>query len=44
MIITNVLLSCLIIVEFLRLCVEIYSVLPDEDPPLDEEVRKKLYC
>lgn len=43
MIIIEILLSCLVVIEFMKLVVEVKIVMPPEEPPLDEDIRKKLY-
>ena len=40
---TNWLLGCICIIEFLNLCVRLIKLAPPKDPPIDEEMRKKLY-
>ena len=43
MLITNLLLGALVIIEFMNLCVRIIKIVPPSDPPLDEDIRIKLY-
>lgn len=43
MFITNILLGALVIIEFLNLCVRIIKLVPDDEPPLSEEIRMKMY-
>lgn len=40
---TNVLLGCICVIEFLNLCVRIIKLVPPKDPPLEDEIRLKLY-
>lgn len=43
MIITNILLSCLVFIELCNLVVRIIKIMPPNEPPLDEEIRMKMY-
>ncbi len=43
MFITNILLGTLVIIEFLNLCVRLIKLVPDDEPPLSEEIRMKMY-
>ncbi len=43
MLITNLLLGALVLIEFMNLCVRVIKLVPPQDPPLDEEIRIKLY-
>ena len=43
MIITNLLLGCLVIIEVFNLLIRIVKILPEHEPPLDEDIRIKMY-
>lgn len=43
MLITNILLGLIVVIEFANLCVRVVKLFPPEDPPLEEEIRAKLY-
>lgn len=43
MIITNILLGCLVIIEFFNLGIRIMKIVPPKEPPLDEEIWMKMY-
>lgn len=43
MFVTNLLLGCLVIIEFFNLCVRIMKCIPEDNPPLDDEIRIKMY-
>ena len=43
MIVTNILLGLLVVIEFFNLCIRCIKCVPPEDPPLDENIRRKMY-
>lgn len=43
MIVTNLLLGCLVIIEFFNFCIRVAKFAPPEEPPLDEDIRRKMY-
>ncbi len=44
MIYLNCVLTCLLVVEVLNLVIRLIKIAPEKEPPLDEEIRIKLYC
>lgn len=40
---TNILLGCLVVIEFLNMVIRLIKLAPPSDPPIDEEIRKRLY-
>ena len=40
---TNLLLGCLVVIEFCNLCIRVLKVCPPDDPPIDEDIRMKMY-
>ena len=36
-------LTCLVVIEFFNLVIRFVKILPYKDPPLDEEIKCKLY-
>ena len=40
----NIILTCLLVVEVLNLFIRVIKIAPYSDPPLDEEIRNKMYC
>ena len=43
MFITNLLLGVLVIIEFCNLCIRVIKIIPPSEPPLNEEIRVKMY-
>ena len=41
--ITDILLGALVIIEFLNLCVRVVKIIPQEDPPISDDIRIKMY-
>lgn len=42
-IITNILLGALVIIEFANLCIRLLKIAPPPDPPIEEDIRVKMY-
>ena len=40
---TNLLLGCLVIIEFCNLIIRVIKIVPMDNPPLDDEIRVKMY-
>ena len=43
MFVTNILLGCIVLIEFCNLVIRIIKIIPPEEPELDEEIRRKMY-
>lgn len=43
MIVTNILLGLLVTIELCNMLIRIVKLVPPKDPPIDEQVRKRLY-
>ena len=43
MVLTEILLSCLTIIEFLNLLIRVIKIIPPKEPELTEEMRAKIY-
>ncbi len=43
MVLTEILLSCLTIIEFLNLLIRVIKIIPSNEPELTEEMRVKIY-
>lgn len=43
MIITNILLGFIVVIEIANLCVRVIKLIPPDDPPLEEEIRARMY-
>lgn len=40
----NTMLTLLVIVEIFNLAIRLVKIIPEKDPPLEEEIRARLYC
>ena len=40
---TEIFLGCLVVIKICNLIIRIMKVIPPEEPPINEEIRKKMY-